>query len=286
MVKISFLERMFGKKDSGNIMGGGKMTTQPFLSEPIGAINSFSIIPRVYESELDEKYGIRLESLRNGETSGFQGDLENNVSFNGSGNYSTSEIEKKILKKYESTPGFCSMRVGSEEELMRHVRTIHELSYNHYVFGKEENLKGQFPNWCCGKSSDNLLLTLIEKGYPNASLFNNSYHDHTYNGLPFLFGDNNEKGFIIVDPTSDQLFNDKKNAPRNSIIVVSGDRWKYETDWAMGADLFPSSNDNSKFSNLHILRENPDSRIHQSGNIEKYFTEVFKNSVDVKVESF
>lgn len=178
------------------------------------------------------------------------------------------------------------MRVGNEAELMEHLRTVHELAYIHYVFGKEIDMRGDFPNLCCGHSARNLLLALMEQGYPNASLFVNDRHDHVYNGLPFLFGDDGKRGFVIVDPTSDQLFNDKRHAPRNNLFVVFGTRWKYETDWRGGADLFPREEDYSRFSNLHTLRENPSPGICTSGEIASYFKEIFKNPVDVEIDPF
>lgn len=246
------------------------------------ALNSFSIIPRVYESELNDKYGITLGLLKNGEESGFRGDLNKNVSFRDGGNSSPQRIKNEILGRYESVPGFCSMKIENEGELEEHVKNIHELSYSHYVFGKEDNIKGSFPDMCCGKSSRNLFLTLMEKGYPNSSFFYNDFHDHAYVGLPFVFGEDREKGFIIVDPTSDQLFYDKKNAPRNSLFVASGAKWKYEADWKGGADLFPSAWNLSRFSNLHTIRNNLDSSLHESWiGMGGYFTKVFKNPVDV-----
>jgi len=45
-----------------------------------------------------------------------------------------------------------------------------------------------------------MFLTLMDKGYPNATFLSNGSYDHTYIALPFVFGDNNEKGFIINDP--------------------------------------------------------------------------------------
>jgi len=284
MTKISSLERTCGGGSPKNNSGEQAIIQIPSMN-PLETINSFSIIPRIYEAELDKKYGIKLKAIRNGETSGFQGDLQNNVSFNGCGNYSVDQIDKKILKKYESFPDFCSMKIKNMDELSEHIKNIHELSYNHYVFGKEENLKGQFPNFCCGYSAGNLLLTLMEKGYPNASFFYNDYQDHAYNGLPFLFGDNKEKGFIIIDPTSDQLFEAKKTAPRNNLFIVSGTKWKYETDWNFGADLFPHQYDNSTFSNMHTLRKFPRQYIYEKSGLNKYFENVFKNAVEVKVES-
>lgn len=250
-----------------------------------GQFGSFSIIPRVYESELNKKYGIILGDLRNGEKSGFQGDLVNNIFFNEGYDQPSTKIEDKILKKYEDVPDFCSMSIDTEEKLLEHVKSIHESSYNHYVWAKETNLKGRFPSFCCGKSSRNLFLTLMDKGYPNSLFLYNDRCDHAYVALPFVFGNDNEKGFIVIDPTSDQLFNDKKNAPRNNLFVIFGTRWDYETDWEGGHNLYPSSDDNSTFANLHTLRTHPGSSIYEKKDIDEYFSKIFKNPVNVEIES-
>ncbi len=262
--------------------------TPTTLEELVRARNisgSFSILTRAYEEELDRKYGIKLRELKNGERSAFRGDLQNNMPFNALGSFSpawvdASKVENRVLNKYPSTPGFCCMHLNDERELLEHVRFIYEVSYNHYVGGKECDIS--FPNYCCGVSANNLLLTLMLRGYPNASRFDNSKFDHVYNGLPFVLGDNKEKGFIIIDPTSDQLFRDKRRAPRNHLFVVFGTTWEYRTDWEQGADLFPSEQDYSDFTNLHILREKRRSTNYNSRDMDKYFREVFKNPVKVK----
>jgi len=224
-------------------------------------IKAFSIIPRVYEKELDKSYGVRLKSMKNGEESGLRENLEENVFLKGSFTQSTRQIKDRILNKYDLVPGFCSMNIGNEEDLSAHIKNIHRASYEHYIFGKESNIGMRFPSLCCGISSRNLFLTLMEKGYPNASLLHNYDQDHVYVGLPFVFGENEEKGFIVVDPTSDQLFNNKKIAPRNNLFVAPGAKWKYETDWEGGEDLFPKLRDDSSFSNLHTLRDRPYDKI-------------------------
>lgn len=278
-MKLAYIEKLFG-------FGSGECRGNSDGSEE--TLSSFSIVPRVYEAELDDKYGISLGALRKGEASGFRGNLEKNVFFSRGLNHSIRQIEDRILKKYEGVPGFCSMNVEDEGQLWEHVRNIHELSYSHYVFGKEKSMRGSFPDSCCTRSSINLFLTLMERGYPNASVFLSGYgrHGHVYVGLPFVFGEKQEKGFVIADPTSDQLFDDKKNAPRNSIFVAPGAKWEYKTDWAYGADLFPGSDNGSKFANLHTLRTIQASPVHGSMGVEKYFGEVFKNPVDVDVEGF
>lgn len=262
------------------------METKKKSSENIG---SFSIIPKAYEAGLDRKYGIILSDLKNEKRSEFQGNLEKNIFFVNGYYYSANQINDEILEKYKSIPGFCSIKIRDEKELHRHIKNIHELSYNHYVWAKENDMRNnqyRFPYNCGGNSSNNLLLSLMERGYPNASILGNDLHDYACIGLPFLFGRKEEKGFIVTDPTSDQSFRDEKNAPRNNLFVVFGNKWEYKTDWDDGADLFPSKNDNSGFSNLETLRENPSSGIFVSERIEEYFKKVFENPIEVDVKYF
>lgn len=255
----------------------------------------FSVNLQVYEAELDRKYGIRLGDLKSGEESGFQGDLERIVSFRGEDLFSTAEIKDNILDRYTGIDGFCAMSVRDEEELEAHIKNVYELSYCHYVFGKESGMhvvdeldgtEWTFPTFCCINASRNLFLTLMEKGYPNAAFFYNKEHNHAYNGLPFVLGENNKKSFIIVDPTSDQLFDDKKNAPRNNVFVGFGEKWKYETDWADGADLFASVEDGSVFANLYTLRRFSSPSIWLRESVGQYFEKVFENTVDVEIKDF
>lgn len=248
--------------------------------------SSFSIIPREYEAELDRKYGIVLGKLKNGKSVNFQGGLEENVSFKEGHTPSPSKIKDRILEKYESIPGFCSMSIDTVDELFENVRKIHEASYCHYAWAKKVNLKGEFPNYCCGISSTNVFLNLMEKGYPNSSIVSNSRFDHAYVALPFLLKELGSKGFVIVDPTSDQLFNDKKSAPRNNLFVVLGDKWIYKTDWKSGHNLYPSPRDNSSFSNLYTLRNYLASSIYSKKGIKEYFGKVFKNPVKIKIDDF
>ncbi len=98
----------------------------------------------------------------------------------------------------------------SVKDITNHIKTIYELSYSHYAWIKKTNLQGTFPDYCCGSSSRNLFLNLMHKGYSNSTLLSDYKYNHTYVALPFVFGKNKRKGFIIIDPTSDQLFYDKK----------------------------------------------------------------------------
>ena len=119
-------------------------------------------------------------------------------------------------------------------------------------------------------------------GYSNSTLFCNFEKDHAYVGFPFVFGEDYEEGFILSDPTSDQLFKDKNNALKNNIFVVKGREWSYSGDgWKDGAELFPSG-DGAFFLNLGMVRSNP-CRYKRGYDINKYFKNVFENVVEVDV---
>ncbi len=242
----------------------------------------FSIISRVYERELDDKYEIILQNLKNGETTPFQRTLEENVFFKQEDKHFPKDIENRILIKYEKIPKFCSAIINERIDLSNHIKNIYEISYLHYAWAKVNNLDGGFPNYSCESSSINLFLTLMEKGYPNSSIFC-SGNDHAYVALPFLFGKKRKQGFIIIDPTSDQLFKDKENAPRNNLFVVWGKNWKYITDWENGANLYPDP-EYSRFANLDTLSgQQKLTRINMQFGLNKYFRKVFENPVDIVV---
>jgi hypothetical protein len=239
---------------------------------------SFSIVSRVYEGALDKKYGVVLSEVRNGCKTNFNGDLENNVFFRGGFDHPREMVQKKILEKYVGHPGFCSMKVDSETDLINYIKNVHELSYNHYVWAKEENMKRMFPDFCCGYSTVNLALTLMERGCANVVGLANIRCDHDYVCLPFVMSE--KRGLIIVDPTSDQLFNDKFHAPRNHIFVSFGPRWFYETDWKGGKDLYPSFEDKSRFMNLHTLRKGEGSVLFLE-DVQSCLQKCFENVVEV-----
>jgi hypothetical protein len=245
----------------------------------------------LYEERLDKKYGIKLGKIQNGEKTGLLEVIQKDVlfikNFNYFGHVPPSQKLDEILSPYVGLSEFCSMKIKSEKELIGHVKFVHELSYCHYILGKEEDIKGSFPEYCCGHSASNILFTLMKKGYPNATYFYNRDRDHAYNGLPFVFGEQKDKGFIIIDPTSDQLFYDKNHTLRNNVFVVFGTKWEYKTDFASGADLFPRSEDNSAYINLNtVIKYHYDlPMMLQDLDIERYFDKVFDNVVDIEVGS-
>ncbi len=241
-------------------------------------VGEFSINYSMYEKILDNKYNIVLGKLKNGEYVSLQDNLIKNVFFNSGCENSLDEINEKILKKYSGIPGFCSMDIETIDDLFNHIKRIYEISYCHYALAKFNN--DRFPYFCCGYSSRNVFLNLMDIGYPNAAFLYNKMRDHAYVALPFLLRENNNKGFIIIDPTSDQLF-DNKEAPRNNLFVAFGSTWVYKTDWEFGQDLYPKPEDRSRFLNLETLRNNFGDIVRESQLITEYFETVFDNPIKI-----
>jgi hypothetical protein len=257
-------------------------------------IAPYSIWTQAYEKELNKKYGIELRELRNGKSSGIEEIAENKIPIFVKNPthpiitmWSIKEIEDAI-KIHHNIPGHNSMLVENKKELNTHVYNLYEAMYLHYILGKQKNIRGSFPDHGCGPSATNIQLSLIKKGYSNATCLGNLKKNHCYCGLPFILESTKEKGFIIADPTSDQLWW-KNNIipPRNIIFVTKRDKWKYETDWKSEADLFPTH-----FSNLATLREDVlkkrdknETNIcpNDSSEIKKYFKEVFENPIRLEI---
>ncbi|MDH3352962.1 MAG: hypothetical protein OEL87_00760, partial [Nanoarchaeota archaeon] len=93
-----------------------------------------------------------------------------------------------------------------------------------------------------------------------------------YTAFPFML--ENEKGFIIADPTSNQLWRDQDIAPRNHIFVAGHKNWEYRTNWKDGSDLYPDT-----YINLDSFRSNIHSWTSYNGDIETYFKKTFENPV-------
>ncbi len=107
----------------------------------------------------------------------------------------------------------CSMLLSSEKELKEHMVKAYIVSNFHYVLGKAYNLKGSFPDRCCGMSGRSVMLSLMAHGYPNAA-YAYSGNDHGYVILPFVIEQSNAvsaPGVVFVDPTSDQFSKNERN---------------------------------------------------------------------------
>ena len=138
-------------------------------------IKPFSIIPRVFEDESENFHGIELKNLKT-ETKYLDNVVwEDYVFFSEGFNHSLDTINERILDKYKSISGHCSIIIDDSDDLMNHIENIYRVCYFHSVWAKEMKLcDGSFPNNCCGISSRNIFLSLMDLGYPNVSyLYNN-----------------------------------------------------------------------------------------------------------------
>ena len=150
--------------------------------------------------------------------------------------------------------------------------------HKHYALGKAVNYKGNFPHLCCGISGRNMLATLLMEGYPNATYFYDGENDHGYNGLPVIVG--RKKGFLLLDPTSDQLWGRVHKKPKNLIFYAQGTNWEYETEWEDGKNLYPS-----EYLNLATLREDGlITEYYYRTDIEKYFRKVFEHPLRLETD--
>ena len=152
----------------------------------------------------------------------------------------------KALEMHDShSPS--SMIIKSTEELEAHILLAYQVSFAHYILGKKIGVKGdpelddiEFPYDCCGPSGRNVAISLMLLGYPNA-VYAYSKIDHGYAMLPFVFMRKKRvKGVIIIDPTSDQMWDERVVAPRNLVFVQLGRKWSYNTHWKDESNLYPS----------------------------------------------
>ena len=86
-----------------------------------------------------------------------------------------------------------------------------------------------------------MALSLASFGYVNAVYAANNEYDHAYPLVPFVMEDSGMRGSIIIDPTSDQLWEDVpgrtfRAKPRNHVFVMGEGEWKYETHWQFDKD--------------------------------------------------
>lgn len=117
---------------------------------------------------------------------------------------------------------------------------MYQIAYAHYILGKYNRMRnGNFPYWCCGISTRNLLASFWEVGIISAIKVQNECYDHSYIIVPFFLKNPESTGVIIIDPTSDQLIEDEEKKVRNLMIITTKERWSYITDWKCGADLYP-----------------------------------------------
>jgi len=212
------------------------------ISKP-KSVNGFSLDTELLEKEMTPlNGGIDLKRLSNAVLYQIAGDdelLRKYVPFFQT--FGMADLKKMADKYPISKP--CAMSVDSLDELAEHMAIGYQVAHFHYILAKKHYMKKErsnqkFPDGCCGMSSMNVAMSLMSLGYPNSSYAYTSDFDHGYVVLPFVLNNTNLKGSIIIDPTSDQLWKDRRE--RNAVFLRTGSKWEYRTEWRGGADLFPT----------------------------------------------
>jgi len=250
------------------------MNLFPFHTE---ITNELYFLPVHFENKFEKANGYKLADIKNGDVTKEKPDLP--YCRNPKSLRYEKGVLKKIREKYPSKqyPGYSSMIIKSHEELDRHLEFLQSIMQQHYVYGKIVNYLGNFPEYCCNILSKNIFVSLLDKGYVNVTIFGDSIDTHAYVGLPFLF--EGEKGFLLMDGSSEQLWKKLETPPRNLILMVKGTKWEYKTQWAKGNPLYPN-----QFLNLQIFRTtNRWLGRHYSRRIDYYFKKVFENPVKIKI---
>lgn len=177
--------------------------------------------------------------------------------------------------------GPYSMQVDSLEELGRHMEKAYQVSHHHYILGKKDDVKESFvfPDNSCGISAKGVMLSLLAHGYPNAVYVCSSINDHSYVTLPFVFGKGRDsvEGMIVVDPTSDQMWD--KPGRRNAVFIKLGSTWEYRTDWLNEANLYPD-----KACSVWTVKRSPkldDKQWHYG--IPTFYESTFENPIKVAI---
>lgn len=153
----------------------------------------------------------------------------------------------ELVESLERTEPHAA-EIDSPQTLQQYMLLAHQISYAHYVVGRL--MDSEFPKMFCGRSTFNVMLALWKHKLTQA-IYASSEYDHGYVILPFVatYTDKPTEGCILVDPTSDQLWNyigmpnqqEIENKPRNHVSVHLGRTWEYRANWYNGKNLSPHS---------------------------------------------
>ncbi len=231
--------------------------------------NEYFLNTTALETEMEKNTGIKLTSPN------FL-NIENKLLLQHVPFFEVRDSNKinKVTDKYDSINSPCSMIVNSIDELSEQMFKVYEISYYHYVLGKKNY--PNFPQLCCGESTKNVVLSLLDAGFPNAAYVISGI-DHAYAVLPFVFEKEKVKGTLIVDPTYDQL--EFSNNMRNAVFIKLGENWEYK-DPLTNKDLSPKvvcSIDSIKKSALYDIRGHHDGK--------NFFKKAFENPVKIEIQS-
>lgn len=204
---------------------------------PGNDISPFSVFTPFYENEIAKANGGRnlIEHADNGITAEELESCARLAPFFRVG-LKKKELLELLNRRYNSITFPCSLKVSDTKEFETHVLNIYQVANAHYVLGKHDDFS--FPHMCCGSSGRNVAASLWAIGYPSAAYVYDRFDDHGYTIVPFKLAGKTE-GVVMLDPTSDQLWNGLDKQPRNAVSVFLERRWEYKTHWQKGADLYP-----------------------------------------------
>ncbi len=173
------------------------------VPKSLSDLKNLSLDTVVLEGVMKENNGgVELRDLPSNHSAGDEQLARQHVPHFYRGYPNEEEVEriKETVNKFSEITGPCSMLVGSPQELVAHMLAGYQVSHFHYILGKKANIKGSFPKYCCGTSSLNVMLSLIELGYPNAALAENREFGHCYVILPFVTKLGGAKGLYCDRP--------------------------------------------------------------------------------------
>lgn len=211
----------------------------PFLVNPSSYINKKEFKLKTFENLLNKFFGIELAKMSLGESISLLSVCQQLVKKYSNDGHEDRVFTEAIRKYFGDKQNPSAMFYADYYELLKNVFLMYQLSYAHYVLGKHYKMRGNFPRYCCGRSSRNLLLSCWEAGIMSAVQVATWSCDHSYVIVPFLVNEPISMGVVVIDPTSDQLMNAPRKKIRNNTMIKEKRVWSYTTDWSSGENLYP-----------------------------------------------
>lgn len=216
--------------------------SSPFLVDVSNHLrNDMSVDVGLFETLLNEFFECRISDLSLGERVR-KIDVCRKLVRHYSNDYLSDSLYPELIEEFFGTDlGPTAMFYENVVDMQKSIFLMYQLSYAHYILGKYNKMRDEFPNNCCGRSARNLVAAFWEAGIVSAIMVYDSPDDHAYVLVPFVLESlNSTKGVILVDPTSDQLTKNRKEKIRNNTIIFTEVDWEYRSDWQEGSNLYPS----------------------------------------------
>ena len=257
-------------KQYHSVKRNGSLMSAPFRLQGEIDIDTRYVDVGALEAQMDGFLGCALANISLG-----QGEDQVEICERHIRNYSNNSIPNDTFSRiaqecFDENKVPSTMFYRDIADFTEDIFTMYQLSYLHYILGKNRRMKGEFPSYCCGLSSNNLIVALWEAGILAAIVARSETYDHTYLVVPFFIQSEMREGVVLIDPTSDQLINDPKKKIRNAIHVLPARDWEYRTDWKRETDLYPEWVTHSSYSAF------------RSGSYDEYLREALETRVVVE----